>query len=95
MSVRYCIYLNLKALFLTMIYYFSCWNRAFLESFESKYFLRIINLLLDVADKNFKAIFLADSSCRVSLLGRSCFYAPNPPVTLLKDITNKVVTFLS
>ena len=58
-----------------MIYYFSCWNMAFVVSFGRKIFLRMINLLINVADKNFKAIFLADSSCRVSLLGRSCFYA--------------------
>jgi hypothetical protein len=38
--------------------------------------LRIVNLPVNVADKKIKAIFLADSSCRVSLLGRSCFYAP-------------------
>jgi hypothetical protein len=78
-----------------MIYYFSSCNLAFVESFRSKIFLRIINLPLNVADKKSKAIFLADSSCRVSLLGRSCFYAPNPLVTMLEDIANKVVTFLS
>ena len=32
-------------------------------------------MLLNVADKSIKAIFLADSSCRVSLLDRSCFFA--------------------
>jgi hypothetical protein len=55
----------------------------------------MINLAANVADKGFKAIFLADSSCRVSLLGRSCFFAPNPPIDQLEDIANKVVTFLS
>ena len=77
-----------------MIYYFSCCNIAFLEPSGSKNFLRIINLLLNVVDKNLKAIFLADSSCRVSLLGRSCFYAPIPPIARSEYITNKVVTFL-
>ena len=48
---------------------------AFVVSFGRKIFLRMINLLINVADMNIKAIFLADSSCRVSLLGRSCFYA--------------------
>ena len=54
----------------------------------------MVNLGVNVTDKNCEAIFLADSSCRVSLLGRSCFYAPNPPINLLENVVNKVVTFL-
>jgi hypothetical protein len=40
-----------------------------------------------------KAIFLADSSCRVSLLGRSCFYALDLLINRLENIINKIVTF--
>jgi hypothetical protein len=60
----------------------------------TNFFGVVINLAVDVADKNTKAIFLADSSCRVSLLGRSCFFALNPPINRSIDISNKVVTFL-
>jgi len=49
---------------------------------------------VNVVDNSLKAIFLADSSCRVSLPGRSCFYAPNPLINRLEDLANKVVTFL-
>jgi hypothetical protein len=53
----------------------------------------MINLAANVADKRFNAIFLADSSCRVSLLGRSCFYALDLPINRLENISNKIVTF--
>ena len=75
MDVLYSMYSNAKAAFLTMIYYFSLPAILCLLSDPGvKIFLRIVNLLVNVADKNIKAIFLADSSCRVSLLDRSCFF---------------------
>jgi hypothetical protein len=45
---------------------------------DVKNYLGEVNEVINIADNDLKAIFLADSSCRVSLLGRSCFYAPNP-----------------
>ena len=75
-----------------MIYFFSLSVMGFVCHHGLKIPV-MVNLGVNVTDKNCEAIFLADSSCRVSLLGRSCFYALDTSVNLFENIINKIVTF--